>query len=162
MVGRNLRERKFENGGDAVVGVMRLLGGKNPHAGARSRRLAGDPQSLKIGQRSTRCKVAKVLRPAKHAGKLADRLNFHLRTGPSAVASMVVGIDLHRQSVGGAGKRMRRLEHLPGIQRVEVGIVVAQTVGDALKNACHPLGIRGGCEAGKRGKLSFKQLRCAG
>jgi len=57
---------------------------------------------------------------------------------------------------------MRRLEHLPSIEGVEVGIVVAQTVGDGLKNACHPVGIRGGREAGKRGKLSFKQLGCAG
>ncbi len=53
---------------------------------------------------------------------------------------MVVGIDGHGQRIGGARDGMRRLEHLPGVQGVEVGVVVAQTMGGFLKNCsrCGP------------------------
>ena len=81
--------------------------------------------------------VAQKLRPAEHCGDLADGLDLHLRAGPAAVAGVVVGIDGHGQRIGCARHRMRRLEHLPGIERMKVGVVVAQPVGDFFQNLRH-------------------------
>ena len=72
--------------------------------------------------------------PAEHGGDLADRLDLHLRAGAAAVPGVVVGIDVHGQRIGRARQRMRRLEHLPGIERMEVGIVVSQPMGHGGQN----------------------------
>ena len=86
----------------------------------------------------------------KIAGDLADRLNLHLRAGPAAVARVVVGVDRHGQRIGRPRQRMRRLEHLPGIERMEIGVVVAQPVRRRLQNPGHRRGIgRDGSKAGK-------------
>ena len=66
-----------------------------------------------------------------------DGLNLHLRAGPAAVARVVVGIDRHGQRIGCPRHRMRRLEHLPGIERMKVGIVVAQPVRDLVQHPGH-------------------------
>ncbi len=142
------------------MGVMRLFGRKDPHA--RASHLASDPERFKIGQRAARSEVAKIFCPAEHGGESADCLDLHLRAGAAAVARMIVGIDLHGEGVGGAGQRMRRLEHLPGIEGMEVGVVVAEAVGDGLKNGGYPVAVARSLKAGKRRKFCFEQLSCAG
>ena len=73
-----------------------------------------------------RCPEVTRRGPAEHGGDLRDGLHLHLRAGAAAIPGMIVRVDSHGQRVSGAGNGMRRLEHLPGIQRVEIGIVVAQ------------------------------------
>ena len=94
--------------------------------------------------------MAKELRPAEHPGDLGDRLDLHLRAGPAAVARVVVGIDGHGQRVGGARHRMRRLEHLAGIERMEVGVVVAQPARRLSRIRAIAAESAAGSEAGER------------
>ena len=145
------------------MGVVGLLGADDALAG---RELPGHPQRFKVGQGAAGGEVAQKLRPAEHAGDLGHRLDLHLRAGAAAVAGVVVGIDLHGQRIGGARHRMRRLEHLPGIERMEVGIVVAQAARSFRQHPRHCLrirgAVRGGLEGGQGGKLRFKQLGGAG
>src|ERR1017187_9018624 len=72
--------------------------------------------------------------PAEHVGDFGDGLNFHLRTGSAAIAGVIIGIDGHRQRVGRPRERMRGLEHLSGIERMEVRVVVAQTMSGFIQN----------------------------
>ena len=93
--------------------------------------------------------MAQELRPAEHAGDLGNGLNLHLGAGAAAIAGVVIGVDRHGQRIGGARHRMRRLEHLPGIERVEVGVVVAQPVRGHFENAGH----RGHLRVGLRARI---------
>ena len=74
--------------------------------------------------------VAEVRLPAEHARELGDRFLLHGRAGPPAVERVVVGVDPHRERVGEPRDRVRRLQHLAGVERMEVGIVVVQAIGD--------------------------------
>ena len=124
--------------------------------------LPGDPQGLEVGHGAARGQVAQKLGPAEEASDRLDGLDLHLRAGPAAVAGVVVGIDGHGQRIGGPRHRMRRLEHLPGIKGVEVGVVVAQPAGHIRQNPVDCLRGRGGLGSrfkGRQGsKLRFKQL----
>ena len=133
-VGRNRRILQLQHGGDALVGIVRLLGAHNPLAW---RQLSGHPQRLQVGQCAAGGQVAQEFRPAEDSGDPPDGLNLHLRAGPATVARVVVGIDLHGQRIGGPRHRMRRLEHLPGIERMEVGVVVTQPARRGLQNPRH-------------------------
>ena len=106
----------------------------------------------------------RILGPAEHGGDLADGLDLHLRAGPAAVAGVVVGIDGHGQRIGGARHRMRRLEHLPGIERMEVGVVVAPAGAPSPPEPGPCVGMRrqADSKAGRAAKLRFKQLSGAG
>ena len=64
----------------------------------------------------------------------------------AAVEGMVVGIDCHGERVGGAGQRVRRLEHLPGIERMEVGVVVGHSFRHLAQHRSHV--VDGGCRRG--------------
>jgi hypothetical protein len=61
---------------------------------------------------------------------------------------VVVRVDPHRERVGGARERVRRLEHLARVEGVEVGVVVAHLLGrgeqDGLGIRADPLDARGG------------------
>ncbi len=50
---------------------------------------------------------------------------------------MVVGIEPHGERVCGARDGVRRLEHLSGIERMEVGIVVGEPLGELRQDRAH-------------------------
>ena len=76
-------------------------------------------------QRWPRCSL-----PAEHRGDLRDGFFFEGGTGAAAVERVVIGIDPGGQGVGGAGDWVRRLEHLSGVERMEVWVVVLELGGD--------------------------------
>ena len=53
---------------------------------------------------------------------------------------------------------MRRLEHLPCIKRMKIGVVVAQPAGHTLQNPRHRFGVGGGLESRPCGRQSRKLL----
>ncbi len=120
----------FEHAGDALMGVVRLPGADD--AAARST-LIGHPERFEVGDGAAGSQMAQKLRPAEHGGDGAHGFNLHLRTGPAAVARMVVGVDGHGQRISRPCHRMRRLEHLPGIERMEVRVVIAEPAAVASK-----------------------------
>ena len=61
-----------------------------------------------------------------------------LAPGP-AVERVVVGVDEHRRQVAGHGHRVRRLEHLPGVARVEEGVVVGHPLAEGVPRGGQPL-----------------------
>ena len=138
---------------------MRLLTGDDALAGST---LTRHPERFKVGNGAAGGEVAeKVLAPAEHGGNLSHRLDFHLRAGPAAVASMVVGVDGHGQRVGRARHRMRRFEHLPGVEGVEVGVIVGEPPGHLLKDGGHDFGLVAGPLRHmwrQAGELLFKQI----
>ena len=136
------------------MGVVRLIGRYNSPS---RRQLAGYPERLQISQRSAGSQVAEEgrLLPAKHRRYVGYGFNLHLRAGPAAVARVVVGIDGHGQRIGRPRHRMRRLEHLPGIEGMEIGIVVAQPVCGGLKHS----GNRSGIDTVFTRRLKFRQCR---
>ncbi len=76
-------------------------------------------------------------------GDFANRFYFHARAGAASVEGMVVGVDYHGERIGGAGQRVGRLEHLPGVKRMEVGIVVRHSLGHLVHHRGH--GVDCGC-----------------
>jgi len=89
-------------------------------------------------------------------------LDLHLGAGAAAIAGMVVGIDDHGQCIGGSGHGMRRLEHLPGIKGMEIGVIVGETVGGCGQNAGDRLCVEASLKGRERCKLRVKQLGGAG
>ena len=73
--------------------------------------------------------MAEEILPPEHRRDFPDRFFLHRRSGAPAVESVIIRIDPHRERIGQACYRMWRLEHLPGVERVEVGIVVLEAIG---------------------------------
>ena len=105
--------------------------------------------------------MTELLFPAAHPGDLGDGFDFHLRTGAAAVAGVVVGVDGHGEGVSSSGDGVGRLEHLAGVEGMEVGIVVLEAVSDLVEDGFE------GCElglvhpwlhAGKVGKMGGETL----
>ena len=71
---------------------------------------------------------------------------------------MIVRIEIHGQRISGPCHWMRRLQHLPGIERVEVGVIVRQPVCRGLQNPRHRRGIDGRLKLRQRPKLRLEQL----
>ncbi len=94
-------------------------------------------------------------RPAEHPADFGDALFFHGGTGAPAIERVVVRIDPQRQGVGDARDRVRRLEHLPGVLGVMVGVVVVHAAGDRLQH----LGCRRGVEIRRKVRQVGKSLR---
>src|SRR6185312_10095664 len=103
------------------MGVVGLIGGGDQLAGGE---LSGDPEGFEVGEGPSAGEMAEMFRPMEHLCEGSDSLNLHGGAGAAAVEGVVVGIDGHRQRVGGAGKGMRWFEHLSGVERMGVGIVV--------------------------------------
>ena len=82
-----------------------------------------------------------MIGPAEHPGQFSHCLFLHLRACASAIESVVVRVDPHGEHVGGAGNRMRRLEHLARILGVEVGIVVLHTRGNVQQHTTQLLAV---------------------
>ena len=74
-----------------------------------------------------------------HLGQLRHDLLLHLGRGRAAVQGVVVRVDQHRGQVPGHRGRVRRLEHLPGIGRVEERVVVPQPPGELAEHLGEPL-----------------------
>jgi hypothetical protein len=65
------------------------------------------------------------------AASWATDLLLHLARWPAAVERVVVRVDQHRGQVAGHRDRVRRLEHLAGVVRVEVRVVPGpQAIGE--------------------------------
>ena len=166
-VSRNGGKVQLQHSRDAPVRIVRLLGADDPLGGPRSlAQLSGHPQRLQVGQGAARCQMAQEFSPSEHPGNRADSLDLHLRAGPAAVARMVVRVDRHGQRIGRARHRVRRLEHLPGIQGMKIRVVVAQPArrlgqnpGDRRRIGC---GFGRRHEDGQRFELLFQQLGGAG
>ena len=75
IVGRDLRILQLQHGGDAPVGVVRLL---RPHNPPSRRQLPGYPQRLQVSQRAAGGQVAQKLRPSEDASDLLNGFNLHL------------------------------------------------------------------------------------
>ena len=141
VVGRHIREGQAQDSADSAVSVVRLLRGDDALAGSQ---LACDPERLQVGKGSAAGEMSQKICPAKHCGNCANSFHFHARAGTAAVECVIVGIDVHGQRISGAGERVRRLEHLPGVKRMEIGIVVCHS----LRHLAHDRGH--GFEGGRR------------
>ena len=126
-------EGQPQHAGDARVGVVRLIGRGYSLAGPQ---LAGDPERLQIGEGATAGEVAEIGWPAEHPGQGGDGFEFHGGAGAAAVQRVVVGVDRHRHGIGCARNGMRRFKHLPGVERVVVGIVVLHPLGGFGQDRC--------------------------
>ena len=73
--------------------------------------------------------MAEKVRPPEHRGDFGDRFFLHRGRGAPAVERVIVGIDPHRQGIGEPRHRMRRLEHLSGVQWMKIRIVVVKALG---------------------------------
>ncbi len=100
--------------------------------------------------------------PAEHPGNFADGFNLHFGAGATAVTGVIVGIDLHGQRIRGAGHGVRRFQHLPGIEGVEIGIIVAQPDCGSLQDCCHRMEIVSRNKFRECWKILLEQLSGAG
>ena len=152
-------EIELENRGDAAVSVVGLLRGEDSLA---RRELACNPECLEVSHGAAGGEVTEVFCPTEHAGDLGDSFDLHFRAGAPAITGVVVGVNRHGQRIGGARHGMRRLEHLPSIQRVEIGVVVAEPPGNGFEDARHGGRVRSGCgdgfEVGQGIEFGFKRL----
>ena len=82
-----------------------------------------------------------MILPAEQGSNLRHRLFFHLRAGAPAIQGVVVGVDPQREHISSARHRVRRFEHLPGVQRVEVGIIILHALGGFQQHGFHAFGV---------------------
>ena len=118
------------------VGVVRLLAVGDAEAGMD---FPGHVEGLQVGDRAAGGQVAEVGAQAEHGGQRGDRLLLHLAGRGTAVQRVVVRVDEHRGEIAGHGGRVRGLEHLAGVGRVEERIVAAQPPGELGEDAGEPL-----------------------
>jgi hypothetical protein len=102
--------------------------------------LTGRPERFQIRHCAAAAEMAEKIVPAKHRGDFGDGFLFHLGGCAAAVEGVIVRIDPHCQSVGQARDGMRRLEHLSGVQRMKVRIVVMQALGGSVQHLGETLG----------------------
>ena len=88
--------------------------------------LPGHPERFQIGNRSTRRQVteARFNRKPAHDYQLADDFQLQLGCSWSAIERMSVRIDSLGHCIGSGRDRMRWLQHLTSVCRVEKGKVV--------------------------------------
>ena len=151
VVGGDLGERQAEDAADAGVGVVGLIGGGDAVAGES---LARDPESFKVGEGSAGGEMAEVLGEAEHLCELGYGFELHGGAGAASVEGVVVGVDRHGERIGSARDGVRRLEHLAGVERVGVGVVVVQARGGLVEDGgCVGAERWCGCGAGDRRSL---------
>ena len=110
---------------------------------------AGHEQGLQVGDGAAGGEVAQVGAEAEHARELRGHLAFHPRGGRAAVQRVVVRVDQHRGQVARHGGRVRGLEHLPRVARVEERVVVRQPLGELRER--RPEGLVADLQRGMRG-----------
>jgi hypothetical protein len=118
------------------MGVVRLLAVGDAEAGVG---FPGHEERLQVGDRAAAGQVAEVGAQAEHGGQRGDRLLLHLAGRGAAVQRVVIRVDEHRGQVAGHGSRVRGLEHLAGVGRVEERVVAAQPPGEFGEDAGEPL-----------------------
>lgn len=106
------------------MSVVGLIGGGNTLARCE---LAGDPQRFEVGEGSSAAQVAQMMRPVKHLRQRGDGFNLHGGAGTASVKRVIIGVDRHGERIGSAGDGMWRLQHLPCVERVGVGVVIVET-----------------------------------
>ena len=118
------------------MGVVRLLAVGDAEAGMG---FPGHVKGLQVGDRAAGGQVAEVGAQPEHGGQRSDRLLFHLAGRGPAVQRVVVRVDQHRGEIAGHRSRVRGLEHLAGVGRVEERIVAVQPPGEFGEGAGEPL-----------------------
>src|SRR5262249_39970295 len=81
---------------------------------------SGYPQRFEVRHGAAAGKMPQMFAPTKHCGDLRYGFLLHGRRSAPPIKRVIVGIDPLRQSVGQPRYRMRRLKHLPGIERMKV------------------------------------------
>ena len=140
----DLPERDAEDRREPRVRVMGLRrGGHRPARDAARARPRG-PRSWPWSPRRRGGRGASS--QPNIAGDPGHGLLLHRRGGPAAVEGVVVRVEEHRQRVGEPGDRMRRLEHLPDIERMMIRVVVLQSLrpSPSAPRGARPGPIRGG------------------
>ena len=130
-VHRNRGEGNPQYFADSAVGVVGLFRCNDLLSRVQP---ASDPQRLEVGHRAAAGQVAQWGAPAKHLTQFGDALLLHGRAGAAAVQCMIVRVDPKRQRVCDSGNRVRRLEHLPCVLRMVVGVVILHTHGYFLED----------------------------
>ncbi len=133
-------EGQLQHRADAAVRVVGLAGGEHGRAGFQ---FARDPERLEVRHRAAARQVTEVRVPAEHARDRGDGFLFHRRARPAAVERVVVWVDPRGERVGETGDRVRRLQHLARVLRVEVRVVVLQAGGGLEQYFAQRLGIAG-------------------
>ncbi len=138
-VARNGFEFDAQYGAQALVRVVRLL--RRDHLAAGTQ-LARDPQRLEIRHGAAAAQVAEMRLPAEHAGDGRDRLLLHARARAPAVEGVIVGIDPRGERARGTRHRVRGLQHLSRVERMEIREVVEHALRDFAQHARHRCGVR--------------------
>ena len=123
-VHRHRLERQTEHAAETLVGVVGIH--RREHHAIGPAQPARHPQRFQVGQGAASGEMAEMGRPADHGGEPGHRVALHERTRPAAIEGMIVRVDQHGQGIGQPRHRVGRLEHLPGVERMEVRVVVRQ------------------------------------
>jgi hypothetical protein len=162
-----------EDGGDAGMGVVGLGGGEDEggaggfgsqagRVGVLGPKAAGDPEGFEVGDGSAAGEVAEMLGEREHAGEVGDGFNFHGGAGAASVKRVVVGVDPGGEGVSGAGDGMRGLEHLAGVEGMEVGVVVGEASGDFGKDGGEGVWRKRFGERGQAGEGGVELIESSG
>src|SRR3990172_10738994 len=125
MIGCDGLEWKPEDSCDAAMCVVGLVRGQY-----RFSRIdpASDPKRLEICHCPAAGEMTQMRLPSDHSEELRDSLFLHRRACPPSIQRMVVRIDPHGKCIREAGCGVGRLQHLAGIERMEVGEIVPETL----------------------------------
>src|SRR5882672_3307220 len=104
--------------------------------------LPGYPQSLKICHRPAAAEMTQKILPTKHRSNFCDGFFFKRRSRAPSVQGMVVRVDVHRQRIRNPCDRMRRLQHLPRIQRMKIRKIVLKLLGGGTEHLREPLRVK--------------------
>ena len=135
-VGRHRGALDAEHAAHPGVGVVRLLAVGDAEAGME---FPGHVEGLQVGDRAAGGQVAEVGAQAEHGSQSGNRLLLHLAGRRAAIQRVVVRVDEHRGEIPRHGSRVRGLEHLAGVGRVEERVVAAQPPGEFGEDAGEPL-----------------------
>ena len=136
---------------DLTHALVRVMGVRPVRHALVRMQLPRHPQRLEVRDRAARRQVPEVrLVEAEHGGQLGDRLLLHLARRRPAVERVVVRVDQHRGDVAGGRDRVRRLQHLARVARVEERVVAAHPALELLPRLRPPRGVDGGRVAGAR------------
>ncbi len=145
-VARHGRKAALQDLADPAVGVMGLIGGDDQLVGGEPAR---DPERFHIRHCAAARQMAEMFAPADHGGDPRHGLALHQRAGAAAVHRVIVRVDELRQRVGEAGDRVRRLQHLSGIERMLIGVVVPHPLRRRHQDRPQRVEIDGRLERGK-------------
>src|SRR3984885_252989 len=138
LIGGDGDEGQPKDTADAAVRVVSLIRGSDCHRTpvVRVAKLTGNPEGFEVGKGPSTGEVAEVTAELEHLRECGYGFDLHSGAGASAVERVIIGIDRHGQRVGGTGDRMGRLQHLAGVERGAVGIVILEPGRYLLENLC--------------------------